>query len=142
MVPDRHRRRLDSQMGAVVSKQTWRYVCRDKEVSKEERPYVIKAGVDRRDRRADDRGRRDQTGRQGRHHRSSRDHAHPGGDGAASTRRADWINPAQNSPTLIIIWPMHVDDVKAMMKDDDKNPTPGGRSPTRRSPAPTTPSRR
>lgn len=36
---------------------------------------------------------------------------------------APWINPAQSSPTLIVVWPMHVDDVKAMMAED-KNSTP------------------
>ena len=35
----------------------------------------------------------------------------------------NWINPAQNSPTLIVIWPMHVDDVRAMM-DEEKSTTP------------------
>lgn len=34
-----------------------------------------------------------------------------------------WIDPAQNSPTLIVIWPMHIDDVKAMM-NEEKNLTP------------------
>lgn len=35
----------------------------------------------------------------------------------------EWINPAQNSPTLIVQWPMHVDAVRAMM-DDTKTPIP------------------
>lgn len=35
----------------------------------------------------------------------------------------DWINPAQSSPTLIVIWPMHVDDVRSMM-DEEKSTTP------------------
>lgn len=37
---------------------------------------------------------------------------------------SSWINPAQNSPTLIVQWPMHIDAVKAMMKPDDKGTTP------------------
>lgn len=28
-----------------------------------------------------------------------------------------WINPAQNSPTMVVIWPMHIDSVKEMMKE-------------------------
>lgn len=36
----------------------------------------------------------------------------------------DWIDPAQNSPTLIVQYPMHIDAVKAMMKDEDKGSTP------------------
>lgn len=35
----------------------------------------------------------------------------------------NWINPAQNSPVLIVETPMHIDDVKEMMKDNDKGTT-------------------
>ena len=34
---------------------------------------------------------------------------------------SSWIDPAQNSPTLIVQWPMHVSAVQEMMQDDDKN---------------------
>ena len=32
---------------------------------------------------------------------------------------ASWINPAQSSPYLIVLWPMYVQDVKAKMQGDD-----------------------
>lgn len=35
----------------------------------------------------------------------------------------DWIDPAQSSPTLIVIWPMHVDAVREMM-DEERSTTP------------------
>lgn len=36
----------------------------------------------------------------------------------------DWINPAQASPTLIVIHPMHVDSVRSMMADKGKSSIP------------------
>lgn len=36
---------------------------------------------------------------------------------------SDWIDPAQNSPTLIVPHPMHINAVRAMMEDSDKSTT-------------------
>jgi 23S rRNA pseudoU1915 N3-methylase RlmH len=118
--------RLDTQVtGVCCSKQTWRYRCREKTVpSQEERPVTV-AGNSLFD--ADGQPMMEVVDTT----KTVKDVLEDKplitlipAENVLIDASTSWINPAQNSPTLIIIWPMHVDDVKAMMKDDDKNPTP------------------
>lgn len=119
--------RLDTQiMGVCCSKQTWRYRCITKKVpSQEEQPIVID-GVPLLDPDAGEPMMQvvdTET--------EVRDviEDHPlitliPAEMVLLDPSTPWIDPAQTSPTLIVQWPMHIDDVKSMMKDDEKNPTP------------------
>lgn len=118
--------RLNTQlMGAVASKQTWKYVCRDKEVTeKREEPVLINGDPALDSETGEPMMQVIETKKTVKDVLIDRpeitllpnEHVRldPG---------ADWLNPAQSSPVLILIWPMHIDDVKAMT-NEEKNLTP------------------
>jgi hypothetical protein len=117
--------RTDAQiMGVCVTKQTWRYKCVTRtEIVQEERPIVI-----------GDMPMIDETGQPMMEvvdvEQTVKDVTEDKpvitllpAEMVLLDPSTHWIEPAQNSPTLIVIWPMHIDDVRAMM-NEEKTTTP------------------
>lgn len=118
-------RQMTQISGVVCSKQEWRYRCiKSKGVEEVEQPYLDELGQPM----------LDETGQPIIEIvEVEKDYKDVTEDKPTVTLipsemvlidpETNWINPAQSSPTLIVIWPMHVDDVRSMM-DEEKSTTP------------------
>jgi hypothetical protein len=118
-------RQMTQISGVVCSKQDWRYRCiKSKGIEEVEQPYIDALGQPV----------LDETGQPIiQIVEQEREYVDVTEDKPTVTLipsemvlidpETDWINPAQSSPTLIVIWPMHVDDVRSMM-DEEKSTTP------------------